>query len=83
MFSALRQQKSARDALIDAKMADGRAVYSRMALSLIRPTRIFITNHLNRIIRVAESRQSCESQEHRKLCDWGERVQSTHLQLEV
>lgn len=37
MFSALRQQKSARDALIDAKMADRRVVYSRMALSLIRP----------------------------------------------
>ena len=43
MFSALRQQKSARDALIDAKMADGRAVYSRMALSLIRPTGEAIT----------------------------------------
>lgn len=37
MFSALRQQKSARDALIDGKMADGRALYSRMALSRIRP----------------------------------------------
>ena len=43
MFSALRQQKSARDALIDAKMADGRTVYSRMALSLIRPTGEAIT----------------------------------------
>lgn len=39
MFSALRQQKSARDALIDGKMADGRALYSRMALSRIRPYR--------------------------------------------
>lgn len=36
MFSALRQQKSARDALIDAKMADGRAVYSRIRESAIR-----------------------------------------------
>lgn len=34
MFSALRQQKSARDALIDAKMADGRVVYSRMRFCL-------------------------------------------------
>ncbi len=43
MFSALRQQKSARDALIDGKMADGRALYSRMALSRIRPTGEAIT----------------------------------------
>ncbi len=38
MFSALRQQKSARDTLIAGKMADGGAMWSRMALALIRPT---------------------------------------------
>ncbi len=37
MFSALRQQKSARDALIAAKMADADAMRSRMVLALIRP----------------------------------------------
>lgn len=37
MFSALRQQKSARDTLIAAKMADEGAMRSRMVLALIRP----------------------------------------------
>ena len=43
MFSALRQQKSARDALIAAKMADAGAMRSRMALALIRPAGVEIT----------------------------------------
>ncbi len=43
MFSALRQQKSARDAVIDAKMDDGNATLSRMAHSRIRPTGLTIT----------------------------------------
>lgn len=43
MFSALRQQKSARYALIAAKMADAGAMRSRMALALIRPAGVAIT----------------------------------------
>lgn len=43
MFSALRQQKSARYALIDAKMADEYVMCSRMALALIRPAGMEIT----------------------------------------
>lgn len=48
MFSALRQQKSARYALIAAKMADAGAMRSRMALALIRPAGVEITFGLAR-----------------------------------